>query len=85
MTIFRNPHDPDNKIIIEKIAEWVREKFNISGGIAIHVKEMDCADPHCVDMETVVSLIEEGKIIKTIRVHKPIVYVRKWDIDQIKI
>ncbi len=83
MTTFRNPNDPNNTIITAKIQEWVKSELNLSEDTSIQVLEVDCADVGCVDKETRITLSLNNNFVKQYRIHKPIVYVRKLDIDHL--
>ena len=83
MTVFRNPHDPENIIIKTKIQEWIRTKLNLKESSTIEVSEVDCADPGCVDKETRIIVTIKDTPTKLYRIHKPIVYVRKLDVDHL--
>ena len=83
MTVFRNPHDPENIIITTKIQEWVKAKMNLPVDSIIQVLEVDCADPGCLDKETRIIISTKDIPTKQFRIHKPIVYVRQLDIDHI--
>jgi hypothetical protein len=82
MLVFKNPNDPDNTIIRSKIKEWMHTLLGLSEKVEIDVAEYNCADPGCVDKETRIIVSENG-IKKQYRVHKPIVFVRKPDIENL--
>jgi len=84
MTTFKNPHDPENIVIISKVKEWVREKWSLPTDVLIQVLELNCMDPGCMDKETRIVLTQVDQPSVQYRVHKPLVYVRKHDIDQLK-
>lgn len=80
MTVFKNPNDPDNVMLIATLTNWVRDKV-MDEKISIEIVELDCADPGCIDKETKIILSLEGKAVNNYRIHKPLVFVRKLDID----
>jgi len=65
------------------IKEWVTKKFNLSAETVIMVTEINCFEPNCPDKETVIALLEQGNIQK-FSIRKPLLYVRKSDIDNLK-
>lgn len=83
MQLFVNPRDPSNEIITKKIREWVRNKFEISEDIAIDITEISCLDPHCVCKETQIRLFLDPILIK--KIAKPLTFIRKWDIELLKL
>ncbi len=85
MATFKNPNDPDNIIITEKVQEWFRERMELQKDTIIHVVEIDCADPGCMDKETRITLSFPDGLRKQFRIHKPLVFVRKKDVEQLVI
>jgi hypothetical protein len=83
MTIFKNPNDPDNHIITAKVQEWVKDKMTIPEGTIIEIQELNCSDPGCMDKETRIFLSFKDNTRKQFRIHKPLVYIRKRDVDQL--
>jgi len=81
---FKNPHDPDNIIITAKIQEWVRLKMGLGMDTMVQVIELNCIDPGCMDKETRIIVTRPDEPGIQYRVHKPIVYVRKLDIDHLQ-
>lgn len=45
---------------IERVREWVRQRFNLSPEDAIMVSEINCSLPGCPPIETVVAFWENG-------------------------
>lgn len=83
MAIFKNPNDPDNIFIITKVKEWVKAKLNLDEASLIQVIEVDCADPGCMDKATRILITSIDNTMRQFSIHKPLVYVRKPDIDQV--
>lgn len=76
---FSNPRDPEGKIIREKIAEWLLLFEPAYADARIDIEDVPCQDPGCPDRETLISINNTER--KEIRIRKPLVYVRKWDIE----
>ncbi len=83
MTTFKNPNDPDNRVITAKVQEWIRTKMNLGEEALVQVLELNCADPGCMDKETRILVTVYNQPMRQFRIHKPLVYVRKPDIDQL--
>ena len=62
------------------IKKWVKEKLQLSDDITIMVTEINCWEPNCPDKETVIAILQEGNN-KKVSIKKPLLFVRKWDID----
>ncbi len=77
---FVNPNDTANTKLHTLIRTWVKDKFALTEPFDLSVSEIKCADPGCPDIDTYITLHQEGQSRK-FRIAKPLVYVRKWDID----
>ena len=83
--MFKNPFDPDNTIIKAKIKEWIGNSIKAEKAVNIEITELlHCLDRLCPDMTTKICISFKGET-KTYTVAKPLVYVRKWDIEALKI
>ena len=83
--MFHNPFDPDNSIIKAKISEWIGNCIKVGTEVNVEIIELrHCIDRPCPDMTTkiCISYLGENKIYT---VAKPLVYVRKWDIEALNI
>lgn len=77
---FVNPNDVTNTKLNRLIMQWVRDKFMLDDAVEVVVSEIKCTDPGCPDIDTYIYVnFEHG--LKKYRIAKPLVYVRKWDID----
>ena len=47
--------NPERLQVIDRVAEWTRERFKLSKGSAIFVSEIACPLPGCPPLETVVA------------------------------
>lgn len=77
---FVNPNDTANTKLHTLIRTWVKDKFALAEPFDVAVSEIKCADPGCPDIDTYISIHQEGSFRK-FRIAKPLVYVRKWDIE----
>ena len=77
---FVNPNDIGNTKLYKHIEQWVKAKFSLSDAAEIVVSEIKCTDPGCPDIDTFI-YVKELDVQKKYRIAKPLVYVRKWDID----
>lgn len=64
------------------IEKWVKEQMQLPDEIIIRVTEVNCAEPDCPDKETVIAIMKE-KNSQKFSIKKPLLYVRKWDIDHL--
>jgi hypothetical protein len=96
MKAFINPHDPDNVAIKATLSGWLRTKLALNDDAEVSVHEHLCSEPSCVHAETVFKVengqntVDEGnpegggKGLLFYKIAKPIVYIRKWDLDAMK-
>lgn len=85
MNQFKNPLDPDNLKAKDLLKKWLSTKLNLGATAHIDITEYQCADPGCLHAETVFHVFEsqntEGG--ENYKIAKPLVFIRKWDIDAI--
>lgn len=80
MKTFINPLAPRTNRLQAKSAEikaWVRLQLDLAEDIPVSVVELACRDDGCPDIETVIGIMEPGKPIRTIRIHKAIADVTR--------
>jgi len=51
----RRSIDPDQS---DRIKSWVRETWSLSGEVTVMVTELECREPGCPPIETVIALLE---------------------------
>jgi hypothetical protein len=83
MKTFINPHDPDNIALKKTLTEWLKTKLALNDDTEVSINEHLCSEPSCVHAETVFRT-ENNQEISFYKITKPIVYVRKWDLDGLK-
>ncbi|MCR9141091.1 MAG: hypothetical protein NXI24_02485 [bacterium] len=88
---FTNPRDPENRALRGKIEEWLRECELIAAEerLAAVDEESDRCGPNCPHTETVLrieaSVEPAGESLgessdRELRIHKPLVFVRRADV-----
>jgi hypothetical protein len=77
---FKNPLDPDNLNIKTALRRWAIEKLALAENAEVQITEIQCAEPNCVHVETLISVVdtEGGRFFK---INKPLVFIRKWDVQ----
>ena len=87
MKLFTNPLDPDNIKLKTTLSQWITAKWLLSPAAEIEINEMLCAEPSCIHTETIFKISDVQDELKTVRFYKiakPLVYIRKWDFDNLK-
>ncbi len=87
MKLFTNPLDPDNIKLKTTLSQWITAKWQLSAAAEIEINEMLCAEPSCIHTETIFKISDvqdEIKIVRFYKIAKPLVYIRKWDFDNLK-
>ncbi len=82
MAEFKNPNDPENINLISTLDVLIREMIAPKNPKTIRISEIDCADPGCVDKATKIELIESNATAFVYTIHKPLVFVRKQDLEK---
>ena len=54
-------NDPAQLQALERVREWTRQRFKLSGETAILVSELECRLPGCPPLETVIAFWDDGK------------------------
>jgi hypothetical protein len=86
MKAFINPHDPDNIALKKTLSDWLKAKLALDDDTEVSIHEHLCSEPSCVHAETVFR-VENGQNTEGplfYKIAKPIVYIRKWDLDAMK-
>ncbi len=65
---------------IRAIKEWTRQYLKLTDEIVL-VAEVNCAEPNCPDKETAITVFRKNGAPGKFNIRKPLVYVRKWDIE----
>ena len=93
MNTFKNPFDPDNSQTKVLLKQWVATKLTLSPQAVVEILEHHCSDSACLHAETIFRITDfntEGGVItrnsdeKLYKIPKPLVFIRKWDIDNIQ-
>lgn len=80
--MIKNPFDPENLLITQKVKEWIRAHYSLDDDIEILIKEQRCLDTSCMCVQTSISIANLP--LPNIIIGKPLCLVRKWDIDCIQ-
>lgn len=69
--------------LIRQIKDWAYECLPISADATVSVMELECREPGCPPLETVVAVMEDGKGTRQWKLHKPIPVVTRADLDEL--
>ncbi|TAE51195.1 MAG: hypothetical protein EAZ89_10540 [Bacteroidetes bacterium] len=78
-TSFVNPRDPDQSLAKETLARWTRDMLAAPEDCPVYISEMQCSEPSCPTSQTLITVMSQPGS-QTLRIHKPLVFVRKPDI-----
>jgi hypothetical protein len=67
--------------LIRKIKDWAYECLPISAESTVSVMELECREPGCPPIETVIAVMEQGKETRQWKFHKSIPEVTREDLD----
>lgn len=68
--------------LIRQIKEWAYACLPVSSEATLSVMELECREPGCPPLETVIAAMEEGKGTRQWKLHKPIPDVTRADLDE---
>ncbi|MEM6665940.1 MAG: nitrate reductase [Pseudomonadota bacterium] len=68
---------------LHDIKAWVRDAMPPGTEATVSVTELACRDEGCPDIETVIGILEQGRPIRTYRVHQPITDVTRDDVKTV--
>jgi hypothetical protein len=83
MAVFKNPKDPENYKLVATLEALVKLCSAPLLVDWVDVVEIDCADPGCVDKTTKITVAYQDKSTRNFHIHKPIVFVRKSDVEKL--
>lgn len=96
MNQFKNPLDPDNLKAKDLLKTWLSTKLKLGSTAHIEITEYQCADPGCLHAETIFQVFDAVKAhdvtasrawqeedSRDYKIAKPLVFIRRWDIDSI--
>ncbi len=69
--------------LIRQIKEWAYACLPVSSEATLSVMELECHEPGCPPLETVIAAMEEGKGTRQWKLHKPIPDVTRADLDEL--
>lgn len=79
-TLFGPPHSKRHqKEQAQTIKGWARELLAPAPDTVIMVTEKDCRDPKCPGIETVIALVDKGRV-QRVNISKPMIDVIRADV-----
>jgi hypothetical protein len=64
----------------QKVKDWVREIFQIAEDTTVMVTELQCAEPGCPPLETVIAILKAGNARTQHKLHKSLAEVTHADV-----
>jgi len=68
----------------QRIKQWVIETFELGEDVSVLVTELQCSEPGCPPLETVIAIMGADKTKKQHKLHKPLAEVTPADIAELK-
>lgn len=66
---------------VDRIKSWTREIWSLSDDITIMVTELECREPGCPPIETVIAVLEGPGLTKQYKIHKTTDGVGRHDVE----
>jgi hypothetical protein len=73
-----NPRDPENIQMKKLISLWVKELAGTE--VEVQAEEKPCQDASCPVASTILELTWPDGAKRQLSLHKPLCYIRQWDI-----
>ena len=67
-------------VLIRQIKKFAYECLPISAEATVSVMELECHEPGCPPLETVVAAMEQGKETRQWKLHKPMPEITRADV-----
>lgn len=64
----------------QRIKQWVRETFELNDDVSVMVTELQCSEPGCPPLETVIAIMGADKTKKQHKLHKALGAVTRADV-----
>jgi hypothetical protein len=77
--LFTGRSQPDREQV-ERLKCWARMAWHVPEDATVMVTELECREPDCPPIETVVAVLQEGHPTKQYKIHKPIADVLEADL-----
>lgn len=84
MQKFTNPNDPHNTQLNATLKRWISEKLQLNDVAVIDIIEHQCTDASCLHAETIFQVKNREGESAFYKIAKPLVFIRKWDVDGMK-
>ncbi len=69
--------------LIRQVKDWACQCLPISAEATVSVMELECREPGCPPLETVVAAMETGKETRQWKFHKPMTEITLADIAEL--
>lgn len=66
---------------VERIKAWARANWELSEETTIMVTELECREPNCPPIETVIAVLEGPGKTRQYKIHKSAEQVSRHDVD----
>jgi hypothetical protein len=66
---------------VDRIKSWTRELWGFGDDVAIMVTELECREPGCPPIETVIAVLEGPGITRQYKIHKTTDEIDRHDVE----
>jgi hypothetical protein len=78
------PRTQSNPAHTQEIKQWIRAVFQLSDDVTVMVTELQCSEPGCPPVETVIAIMNTGRDPSRYKLHKAIRDVTAEDIRELR-
>ena len=78
--LFDPKNSPNRSRNIGDIKRWAAVALDIEEGVSLLVTELQCSEPGCPPIETVIALLRPGKRTEQFKIHRPIAEITQAEV-----
>jgi hypothetical protein len=79
---FSKKVDPAEAAARERIRSWVEAALGSEPPLTLTISEIDCADPTCPGLETIILVMRAGEATQAVKLRKPMIEASEQDVRE---
>lgn len=79
---FQRKVDPAEAEARARIRGWIEATLGTDPPLTLTISEIDCADPTCPGLETIILVMREGEATQAVKLRKPMIEASEADVRE---
>lgn len=71
---------PRDEAALVRLRNWARAALHDPAGLELTISEIECADPACPGLETLILVMRAGEATQAVKIKKPISEIGEADV-----